>query len=122
VNAAWDFWMRSAFLDLNVESGAANEGIHIANCGMVWQMIVLGFAGMRSGLQADTLTLAPRLPAKWSRLQFPLLWKGTPVTITLTRSSTEIRNRGATELTASVWGESRGIPAGRAEAWMASPG
>ncbi len=50
------------------------HGIHIGNCGGVWQAVVLGFAGL--GEADGGLSLDPALPAEWKSLQFTILWQG----------------------------------------------
>ena len=107
---AWDFWQRGSELDLNVKHGSAAEGIHIAAAGNAWQAVVFGFAGVLSAMQADTLTLQPRLPKKWKRLAFPLVWKGTPVYIEITTRGVTITNRGAAPLAVRVHGRTREVP------------
>ncbi len=114
---AWDFWQRGKAVDLDIDHGGAAEGIHIANAGAVWQMIIFGFAGMRTAMQADTLTLHPRLPAAWRRLTFPIVWKRTPVQISVTHTEVRIANRGAAPLAAGVVDEVRTIVPQEEEVW-----
>jgi len=99
---AYDYWRRGAELDLNVSRGNAAEGIHIAAAGNTWQATVFGFAGVASAMQADVLTITPRLPRRWRRLAFPLVWHGTPVTIEITRSAVAVTNHGRAPLAADI--------------------
>jgi len=73
---AWDFFLRALRIDLDPGSGGAAEGIHIANCGGIWQALVMGFAGMSWAYEAEAPRFQPRLPRHWTSLQFPLSWKG----------------------------------------------
>lgn len=107
---AWQFWNRARSIDLDVARGGAAEGIHIAAAGAAWQIVVFGFAGMHSAVHSDVLTLRPRLPEQWSRLAFPLVWKGCPVYVNVARSTTSIANRGKTPLTVTVHGDTREVP------------
>jgi len=109
---AWKFWLHSAEIDLDVEHGAAAEGIHIACAGANWMVVVNGFAGMRTALQSDTLYLKPRLPKAWTRLAFPILWKGNPVSVEVTHRATSVRNGGTSPLAVTVAGEARTIAPG----------
>ena len=113
--AAWAFWKSSAGRDLDTAHGGAAEGIHIAGCGGNWMVAVLGFAGMRTALQADALTLRPRLPKAWRRLAFPLVWKGCPAYVDVTRAGTTIANRGAAPLEVCVGPERRTVASGASE-------
>jgi len=112
--AAWDFWRQSAEIDLDVEHGGAAEGIHIACAGANWQVAVLGFAGLATAMESDRLRLRPRLPRAWSRLAFPLVWKGCPVSIDIVPGATTVRNRGTAPLPVTVGAETREIPPGAA--------
>ena len=62
-------------LGIDLDGGAA-EGIHIANCGGIWQGVVLGFCGMGCSYQQEKLTFAPHLPAHWRKVSFPVVWQG----------------------------------------------
>jgi trehalose/maltose hydrolase-like predicted phosphorylase len=100
--AAWEFWQRAIAIDLDVSRGGAAEGIHIANAGGIWQIALLGFAGLRTALQSDVLSLRPRLPTAWRKLAFPFVWKGCPVRVEITPQRTLITNRGSAVLRARV--------------------
>jgi trehalose/maltose hydrolase-like predicted phosphorylase len=69
---------QAAAADLGLDANSAG-GIHIAGLGGVWQGVVLGFAGL--DLSGDTLSINPRLPAKWSGMSFTVRWRGRPVQI-----------------------------------------
>ncbi len=118
MDEAWRFWMRGRDIDLDVKHGGAAEGIHIANAGAVWQMVVLGFAGMRTAMQADVLTLAPRLPAAWTRLAFPAVWKGQPVYVDVSPDEVMVANRGSAPLEVQVYDERRVLAAQACGTWQ----
>ena len=109
---AWRFWRQSAEIDLDVAHGGAAEGVHIAGAGANWQVAVLGFAGMATAMQSDGLHLDPRPPQAWSRLAFPIVWKGCPAYVDITPDKTTVANRGAQALRVDVGGERREISAG----------
>jgi len=90
---AVDFWKRGLSLDLDTARGGAAEGIHIAACGGNWQVAVLGFGGMKSVLQSDDLSLQPVLPSGWSRLAFPIVWKGESHYIDITPNRCSVEKR-----------------------------
>lgn len=116
-NEAWEFWQKGKGLDLDIAHGGAAEGIHIANAGAVWQMAVFGFAGMATALQAERLTLRPKLPAAWSRLAFPIVWKGCPVYVDITRDRVVVSNRGGEPMEVQVGDEVQTIEAGGSSEW-----
>ncbi len=64
LDKAWEFWEKSSLNDLDLASGGAAEGVHIAGAGINWQMVVFGFAGMKTALASPHFSLAPRLPER----------------------------------------------------------
>lgn len=70
-----DFLRRAANVDLDPVTNGAAEGIHIANCGNLWQAIVFGVAGLRRENGAYP-SLDPHLPDGWKFLRFRFQWNG----------------------------------------------
>ncbi|KWX83146.1 glycoside hydrolase, partial [Paenibacillus riograndensis] len=70
------FLQRVMAIDFSLEKKGAAEGIHIANCGGLWQLIVYGFAGLASAMWSATIKLPPRLPAGWAGLTFQVGARG----------------------------------------------
>ena len=91
--------------------------MHIANCGLIWQMAVSGFAGVRTALQAAMLTLSPRLPNALTRLAFPLVWKGCCVHVDVQTDGTTIESRAERPLEVRVWNEVRTSAPGTSATW-----
>lgn len=79
--AAYEYFMRAALVDLEDVRGNAAEGIHGGSAGGVWQAVVFGFAGLR--LTAEGYTLNPRLPAAWRRLALSFRHHGLEVRVDL---------------------------------------
>jgi kojibiose phosphorylase len=71
---AYDHFMLAARADLRNPRGNADDGIHAASAGGLWQAITFGFAGLR--LTENGYTLRPRLPAHWRRLAFKFYRNG----------------------------------------------
>jgi kojibiose phosphorylase len=107
LDEAWGFWRQSYGIDLH---GGAEEGLHIAANGMNWQIAVFGFGGVQTAMTTDTLTLRPKLPVAWTRLAFPLVWKGQQVYIEITPELVKIRNRSGEALSVTVSGQSAIVP------------
>jgi kojibiose phosphorylase len=108
---AWRFWRKAAATDLDVERGGAAEGIHIANAALLWQTAVFGFAGMHTAMQSDVLTIRPLLPATWTRLAFPIVWKGRRAYVGISRDEVTVTNRSDKPLEVCVGRERRTIAA-----------
>jgi alpha,alpha-trehalose phosphorylase len=71
---AWEYLNETAFIDLRDLANNTADGVHLAALSGVWHAIVAGFGGMRD--HGETLAFAPRLPAKMTRLEFRLLYRG----------------------------------------------
>lgn len=63
-------------VDLNQEKKGAEDGIHIANCGYLWQLVVQGFAGVKTAMESEEFCISPRLPEGIGRIAGTLYWKG----------------------------------------------
>jgi len=109
---AWAFWKKASGIDLDIAHGGAAEGIHIANAAASWMMAVLGFAGLSTAMETDVLTLRPRLPRRWSRLKFPLVWRETPMSVDIAGDSVTITNHGPSAVDARVGSVTQSVPSG----------
>ena len=81
LETAYEMFLKGALVDLEDRRGNANEGIHVACSGAVWQAVVLGFAGLT--ISDDGYSTHPHWPAGWTRLAFTILHKGQPVFVDL---------------------------------------
>jgi kojibiose phosphorylase len=72
---AMEHFRRAAFSDLDDVRGNADDGIHAAACGGVWQAVVLGFAGLTVH-DDGTWTTDAVLPTGWRRLAFSVTVRG----------------------------------------------
>lgn len=70
--------------DFDDQKRGAEEGIHIANCGGIWQLVVLGFAGMQTALWEDQVKFEPKLPKHIKSIRVPIIWKGKRQVYTVT--------------------------------------
>ncbi len=70
----YDHFMLAARADLYDVRGNADDGIHAASAGGLWQALVFGFAGLRPNGQG--LILKPHLPAHWQQLAFCVRYRG----------------------------------------------
>ncbi len=110
---AWSFFQDGLYKDVDVAHGGAEEGIHIAGCGCNWIVVVMGFAGMSTAMESEHLRLNPKLPAQLTRIAFPVVWKGVPVFIELTRGVCGVTNRGPKPLKVQVGGRVASIGSGK---------
>ncbi len=87
---AYRYFMKSCTIDLYndnkaVSGGTFIGGIHTAACGVAWQIVVHGFAGM--SVSDDGISFAPRLPAEWERVTFPLEFRKAKLSVEITTSA-----------------------------------
>jgi len=101
---AWRFFQLSSGLDLDTAGGKPAEGIHIAAAANNWAGAVLGFAGLLPAMTADRLTLEPDLPDAWTRLAFPIVWRGQSVHVEIDPRECRLSNRSEQPLEAEVLG------------------
>jgi trehalose/maltose hydrolase-like predicted phosphorylase len=71
---ALHYYRLAANFEFNNTNQDTHHGIHIGNCGGIWQALVFGFAGLRT--DGPGLTLDPVLPAEWQALRFRVLFRG----------------------------------------------
>ncbi len=79
---AYEYFMRTAMLDLSGTGPHWNLGVHTAAMGGAWLAVVHGFCQLN--LREDGIHLLdwPRLPVHWSRVAFNLRWHGHRVRFT----------------------------------------
>ncbi|MDJ0694883.1 glycoside hydrolase family 65 protein [Mastigocoleus sp. MO_188.B34] len=70
---AYDHFMQAALVDLVNVRLNANDGVHAASAGGVWQAVIFGFGGIR--MTESGPVACAKLPANWKRLQFKLKWR-----------------------------------------------
>ncbi len=72
--AAYEFFLRAAAIDLEDTMGNGVDGIHAACQGGLLQAALFGFAGL--GLRCGGPTTDPRLPSHWSSMAFTCVYRG----------------------------------------------
>jgi len=77
VGLAEQYFHQAAAIDFDDTMRNAALGIHIGSQGGLWQVAVLGFAGLQ--LRADGLRFDPHLPPAWKSLRFSAHWHGSRV-------------------------------------------
>lgn len=85
---AYRFFQESCLIDLGTNPHSSDEGIHAASLGAIWLTAIFGFANI--SVDQKRLTIDPKLPEKWSKLVFPLNYKGRRLEIKLTHELIEI--------------------------------
>ena len=90
---AYDYFLRSAFVDLKNNQGNTREGMHAASAGGVWQSLILGFAGM--SIEKGELQFSPKLPKKWKEIEFSIIHKSKINKVNITSNNkVKIKEKG----------------------------
>jgi alpha,alpha-trehalose phosphorylase len=76
---AYDYFGETALIDLRDLARNTRDGMHIAALGATWLVVAAGFGGMRD--HGDTLSFAPRLPSRLTRLAFHVTYRGTCIRV-----------------------------------------
>jgi kojibiose phosphorylase len=73
VEAAKELFIKTLLTDLENNRGNTPDGIHAASAGAVWQVVVMGFAGLDTG--SGKPVFSSHLPEKWKTIRFNLVWR-----------------------------------------------
>jgi kojibiose phosphorylase len=76
---AYKYFLISLYADIKNLHGNTSEGIHTANIGGCWQVVVMGFAGLRG--REDGIYLEPHLPRAISQLEFKIRYRNNLLAI-----------------------------------------
>jgi trehalose/maltose hydrolase-like predicted phosphorylase len=85
VELALHHFRETAAADLTGNGSGGAGGVHIAGLGGLWQVAMLGFAGI--SLQGDALAVDPHLPDGWRSLGFGLQWRGRSLKLRIEQAS-----------------------------------
>ncbi|MBR0228455.1 MAG: family 65 glycosyl hydrolase [Clostridia bacterium] len=90
-------------LDLDNYNRNTREGLHVTSIALAWVNIVYGFAGLRS--DGEGLRFAPRLPERWKKLSFSILYQGRVILIRMEKEATGFRLLRGEPLQVQVYGK-----------------
>jgi len=99
---AYEFYLRTARLDLDDYNNDTEDGLHITSMAGTWMSVVEGFAGMR--VRADQLSFHPFLPTQWQSFAFKIYFRGVLLKVKVGREQVYISNQSDTDITVSVYG------------------
>jgi maltose phosphorylase len=84
---AYQFYLRTARLDLDDYNNDTEEGCHITSMAGTWMSVVKGFGGMR--IREGKLHFAPYLPDQWKSYSFRIEFRGRVLKVKVTKEKTE---------------------------------
>ncbi|MBN1385014.1 MAG: glycoside hydrolase family 65 protein [Elusimicrobia bacterium] len=85
---SYDYFQKSARLDLDDVMKNVFLGIHSACLGGTWQTLINGFCGMR--LYKDKIEFVPRLPEQWRNVQFKIIYRGNLLNVKIEGSAVKV--------------------------------
>lgn len=84
---AYEYYLRTARLDLNDINNDTKDGLHITSMAGSWLSIVKGFSGM--DISNGELTFQPFLPDKWKSYSFRIFFRGKTYEIVVNQNGFE---------------------------------
>ena len=87
---AYEFYLRTARLDLDDYNKEVHEGLHITSMAGTWLSIVEGFGGMR--IKDNTISLDPIIPSHWKSFSFNVLFRSHTLKINVTEKGIYVTN------------------------------
>ncbi|SDP58336.1 maltose phosphorylase [Mucilaginibacter sp. OK268] len=98
---AYEFYLRTARLDLDDYNNDTEDGCHITSMAGTWMSVVEGFGGMR--VRDGKLSFQPFIPAKWSSFSFHIGFRGALLNIKVSKDGVQIKNASDKETTVVVY-------------------
>lgn len=84
---AYEFYLRTARLDLDDYNNDTEDGCHITSMAGTWLSVTKGFGGMR--VKDGKLYFNPFLPEQWTSYSFRLEFRGRVIKVKVTKDGTE---------------------------------
>jgi maltose phosphorylase len=84
---AYEFYLRTARLDLDDYNNDTEEGCHITSMAGTWMSLVKGFGGMR--VRDDKLHFNPFIPDKWKSYSFRIEFRNRVIKIKVSKEACE---------------------------------
>ncbi|SES07795.1 glycoside hydrolase family 65 protein [Pedobacter rhizosphaerae] len=115
---AYEFYLRTARLDLDDYNNDTEDGLHITSMAGTWMSVVEGFAGMR--VRDGKLQFNPFLPGKWKSFAFTIGFRGATLKVNITEHGINIKNNNDVDLEIGIKGQIYKL-AGNAEIGVSNP-
>ena len=96
MNQAYEFYLRTARLDLDDYNHEVEEGCHITSMAGTWMSIVEGFGGMR--IKNNILHFTPQIPEQWTNYSFKINFRGDILKVYVSKSGYKFSVEGKNTL------------------------
>ena len=107
---AYEFYLRTARLDLDDYNNDTEDGLHITSMAGTWMSLTEGFAGMK--VHKDILIFNPFLPEKWTSYSFSLTFRNAALNVKIAREAVIITNRSDNHVNIKVYDTVYNLAAG----------
>ncbi|MGB0430405.1 MAG: glycosyl hydrolase family 65 protein, partial [Bacteroidia bacterium] len=99
---AYEYYLRTARLDLDDYNNDTKDGCHITSMAGSWVAVVQGFAGMR--IEDGSVKFNPFIPSQWNSYTFRITFRGALLSIKVTKDNVEISNLSGVDCPLGVYG------------------
>ncbi|QHL86664.1 glycoside hydrolase family 65 protein [Nibribacter ruber] len=106
---AYEFYLRTARLDLDDYNNDTEDGCHTTSMAGTWMSVVQGFGGMR--VRDNQLHFNPFIPAGWSSYSFKIRFRGHLLKVKVTNEGVEIENQHIQPLALTIFDQPQTIEA-----------
>ncbi len=104
---AYEFYLRTARLDLDNYNNDTEDGCHITSMAGTWMAVVEGFGGMR--VKNGQLSFNPFLPEKWQNFLFHINFKNILLEVKVSSGKVQIKNKSNQEIKVLVYDQEQKI-------------
>jgi maltose phosphorylase len=101
---AYEFYLRTARLDLDDYNNDTEDGCHTTSMAGTWMSVVEGFGGMR--VRDNQLQFHPFLPGKWASFSFKVGFRGALLNVKVSKEGVQIINQSDKALSVKVFDKS----------------
>jgi maltose phosphorylase len=98
---AYEFYLRTARLDLDDYNNDTEDGCHTTSMAGTWMSVVEGFGGMR--VRDNQLQFHPFLPGKWASFSFKVGFRGSLLNVKVSKEGVQIINQSDKALSVNVF-------------------
>ena len=103
LNRAKKYFIETLDTDVNDHKGNTKDGLHIANMGGCYDMIIGGFAGLR--IEDDNLSLFPMIPDSFRSYKFNIVYQGTKISVCVDKTGTTIYSDKDSCVNVDIYGQ-----------------
>jgi maltose phosphorylase len=98
---AYEFYLRTARLDLDDYNNDTGDGLHITSMGGTWMAFVKGFGGLR--VKNGELIFDPFIPESWKSYSFRINFRGAHLEIKMEKEKLSIINHTKIAVNLVIW-------------------